>query len=476
MRRKRTFCFLGILLFIIVTKISAQNVVAEISNQDNKYNEIPLLVFIVENDENNDKAVFQVYRNFYYSVLYDTNWEKKGSVFAYDLPNRFNAIIGCTIENNTYHLIFNTSNGRSYGITSFNFTKESATSFQSDFKLQQQKFLGTTQINNVCHLYSADQNDPKINVFAFSANNLNAPESSEIPIKNLNLSKLDNNKKVPFKELFKGEIVSIAPSLPVSIEEAGHPIKVYNTENGKVSITSTALKDFSYIIEVDLIKKEANAQRFENQFVSKKSMTKKATCFLFEDQLWQFQVSTEGYLISTRNIKTREKLYELKQLKDLPITSINTPIIQIKGSLDNTRELETTKQFVRKMSQSNVGISVYRNKDVIEVTYGSYIETETGPIFIPIVAGSFIEGFMLGALSSFASYSTTKSVQVTSIFNANLEQLQGEVPKNIFDTIDEFSKKEPSVLCVTLKEIDDKMIWGNYDKKVDVYYLYEFKK
>ena len=128
--------------------------------------------------------------------------------------------------------------------------------------------------------------------------------------------------------------------------------------------------------------------------------------------------------------------------RDKPIDFKNTPIIQEGGSFANYRELEKSNKFLRKVYQGRIGISVLQRNNQYELTLGGIVENNTGGMMVPSFGfPAFDGGGIIWCIDptafSFNSYISTRSTRIESLFDAQMNHVQGDISINAFDKMDE---------------------------------------
>ncbi|MGB3590741.1 MAG: hypothetical protein WBA16_03565 [Nonlabens sp.] len=269
----------------------------------------------------------------------------------------------------------------------------------------------------------------------------------------------------------------------------------------QVSTSSKLLvKGGSLILSIDLDRKRTDVFTIslEDKTMSIKSYdhavdglnedgTFKSNSYLHEGLLYQVAVSSERMLFKVTDAETSEKLKMLTVNKqDSIIPFANTPITQLGGAYANYRELDKPKQLLRKMKNSNPGISVHRVNNELEVTIGGTKEAENAGLFIAGVVMGAATGVMLGGNNNmdfgyysnpyFMSYNAgvnSKSVYIISLFDGNLQHLDVEVVDNIWDKIDLYTDNIKP-FQVDIFNHRDTIYYSYYNRKTDEYILVRF--
>src|SRR5690606_28022611 len=131
-------------------------------------------------------------------------------------------------------------------------------------------------------------------------------------------------------------------------------------------------------------------------------------------------ISNEKLVINFIDLKNNTILKEFVISEDDSIHFKNSPIIQEGGDFASYRELEKTSQFIRKVIQSKMAISAYKDNNNYIVTLGSY---EPKPSTMSMITGGIIGGITgVIIMSMFDSYTNSKSVRILSLLDEKLDR------------------------------------------------------
>lgn len=211
-----------------------------------------------------------------------------------------------------------------------------------------------------------------------------------------------------------------------------------------------------------------------------------------------------------RDLNTSEILKEYFVKKEDTITFKNSPIIQEGGAYDNYREMEETSKFLRKISSSEVGISVYKLNDNYQITLGGEKQIQSGgaPMMMSMGGGSFVAstgvsvslpGYFSPSTFAYGSYANTKSTYINCLFDAGFNHVDGDMTNNVFDNINNFKDSEKglnkeakkltstnkpragsiskttSIKAEIIQKYNGHFLFGYFHSKKKTYYLRKFK-
>lgn len=145
--------------------------------------------------------------------------------------------------------------------------------------------------------------------------------------------------------------------------------------------------------------------------------------------------------------------------------------------------MEKTKKYLRKITSSNIGLSVYKFKDDYQITLGASKKITHAPIMVGMpMAGVPIGTFGAATMTfnptvfAFNSYSNTLSTFIICRFDNKFNHIKGDVKKNAFDKINDFKKGEISyTIGESIFKYKDYYIRGNYTESTNEYKLQKFK-
>lgn len=469
-----------ILLFsccCFVLKVNAQEAVAGLVNpyKSSTKVEAPINAFIVDDNLNKEKGLFAIYRDYVQASFFDENWEIIGKSLVQDYSIKNKTLIGYSLQGNIYNLLLSSGSKRKFEVLQFNFETGESEVLETHFKRTDGIFLAAKVMHNKCYVLSIDRKEPVIHILVFDEN-FNQPQKHSIAINEQSFQEnISSDKRISLKTVLSGQKSDITIALPNAIEETSKEIKLYKDYKDRILVTSNVFKDFTYLIDIDLRNFEAEVSVFEMPLAGAKNMLNKGNSFLHKNHLFLFQSIPDQFSIQIFDKDTQVEKYSKTYSKEETIDIANTPITQEIGVQKKTRELDKTKQFLRKTVNASAGITVLEKENGYEVSYGSSKNLgDPNMVIFGGIMGGAIGAAVFSVLSSYTSYKNTKSVTITTLFDFELNPIEGSISKNIFDSIKEHANKEPSIIAETINVLDGEIIWGNYDEDVHVYYFYRF--
>lgn len=224
----------------------------------------------------------------------------------------------------------------------------------------------------------------------------------------------------------------------------------------------------------DLLNKKVTERNFLHEVGTLPPKTNAAAnSFLLGNNLFYVQVTFDSLWVEVSNIHSGAVIRQFRAGADSSIAFKNTPIIQEGGFLggNSSRELERTKQLLRKMINGKPVVMAVKQNNRIVLTVASYSETSGGgggagqwvnsgaagaPVFFPSGGGFARNGWTVSA--------GFPSLLEPGTFEHTKEEFRGSV--NDWASI--FADKEDmrvSRVGENLIESDGRYYYACYDKK-----------
>ncbi|MEP2238909.1 MAG: hypothetical protein ABJI22_11155 [Maribacter sp.] len=316
-----------------------------------------------------------------------------------------------------------------------------------DLKLKGEKPIKTINYNNKFYLLSINKGSSTINVYIFEGKHV---EKKVYPF-NTEVFLNWTNDALPLSEVItKQNIEFIEPNIPLPIEQTSSPIKIYlNADN--LILTLNHRREETKILILNLSDSESKVKNIPMpnlEFINEKAH--RINSFLFQNKLFQVSALPKAMSFQITNIESLENISNYSFTEDEPIPFKNSPIYEEANLLSNdkTKEIEKTKKFLRKVSNTDLGIAVYQTNNILNISIGGSKELN------PDMNGIVTAGILFGAIGAavYASlsptsrtydlYTNSKSVYVKSLFSAqSFQNIEGNASKNSFDKIRDFIQK-----------------------------------
>lgn len=343
--------------------------------------------------------------------------------------------------------------------------------------LKKENYLTSISSNNKFHVlsYSIALHDNKINKYTF--------ENDQYSLSSYDFGSDSfygtNKHPIYLSKILSSEIKIIDENTPISIDISSNRVKIY-PQKEELILSLDHNKEYSKFIKLSLTNNDFIVNTINTNMLLNHKTAYRTNSFFYKNRIYQIAVSRDTLAIGILNSNSMG--YEKKYFanKDEEITFKNTSIIQENNSFfkSTARELEKTKQFFRKLNNSNIGISAYEINNKLQINIGGITEVTGRGFMMPSNSSSTTAsspGFIYNpTFNTYNSYIHTKSVFIKCLFNStNLEHDTDEISKNAFDKITDYTG-DLNVLETVFK-YQDYFILGSYDKAQKKYSLIKFE-
>lgn len=475
-----------ILLAIFSLSIFSQEKYLEIENDLKIGSKNVKSAFSVVNENTGNFAIFLDDDNALYGYLYSPGLDLVRRFASEGLPKQFSQIIGYSIQGKKIRLFLKDSKSKIFGSVLFDFEIGSTEETVYDFKLKHELYVEGYTDESKFYLITLLKGTNELNFYVFDEGKPFQKESINIkgtPFFNnlgaiINLNELmGTGGKDLNRSSYGFNVDKIDSESPNSIETTSSIVKMYPGKSG-FKLTVDAQRR-TYILDFSTSNLSYTVSTIDKLTTSGTEIN--SNSFILDDKIYIISASTEEMIFSIKNLASGEELKNFRVTKNEEIPFKNTPIIQEGGKLKNYRILDKTSQFLRRMSNEDIGVATTKSNNNFVVTLGSKKEISSGGA--PMMMPGF--GIPVGSIGSFAvtfnptffaygNYTSTKATRIESLFDEDFNHLKGEIPENVFDKISEAGLKLPSTDAETVFKLGNSYIWGFYDQKLEKYILYRF--
>lgn len=520
-----------ILTFLLVSihffSLSQEEIGSFINTLKNNNSNI-LESFSVLNKNTENIGTFLIEKKRIYGFLLDQNFNLKSKLLLDNKSKKYSLVLGKMYDSdNIFKIIVSDKSKSKFAIITFNFST-GETSFSEDtFNAKKLIFLQSVSRANKVHLLFLDRDSYNIVSQNYEINGSN--DLLKFDFKNEKFL-ITKDKDISLKKLIPDysnpehrEIKNIAFELtkvseesydtnveygllssnvkrkqtsPISVETSSKLSKLYIRKNDVV-ITFDKNKFYTQILYLDLNKGKYKYEKIRKPLFDTKKMDKKSNSFFIDNLLFTITSTKKKLVFNVYNLEKKALLKEFSIENNEPITFSNTPIIQKGGDFKQYRELEKTKQFLRKITSSKIGISAYKNDRGYEITIGGRKLVTSGTFPVGIIGGGLtVAGWGIAAgpiysnttTSSFGAYLKNKSVHIKCLFDDNFNHIEGDIEKNIYDKIQDYkfiekTKKSEDIYnntevirkqeAINVFNIGNETILGFYSSNFKAYYFYK---
>lgn len=410
-------------------------------------------------------------------IMYDRDYNELGRASTPKLPSKYEFFVGSIFKENKVSFLMNTSSGKNYAAITFDFSKGNAFVQELDFKIKGERFIQAISAGENVYLITVPKKSSQFNVYKFTANLQHTLH--EVVLEE---GAIVDRKERPIKltsALKPSGASKIDLNAPHPLETTANKFKLYY-KNKNVFITLDYYSEFTQLLKIDLSTFIASSNRIYKPKINGLKSGIRTNSFINDDKIFQITANSDEFKFQVYDLKSDKGIKEYALTDNDKISFKNTPIIQKGGDLNSYRELEKTTKFLRKISQGHLGVSVYKQNGISEITFGSTKEKTNNSM---ILAGALLGG-MAGVIimasidnltSSYGLYKNTASVRIIGLFDEAYNHVEGEIAGNPFDRIKEASMEQKGIKAEMVFRLNETYLWGFFNKKTKEYQLFKFE-
>ncbi|MEX6626939.1 hypothetical protein [Tenacibaculum salmonis] len=479
--------YLSLVICLIFSAVFSQEKIASFENHLKTNGTNIKDVIPIVNKENDEIAMFIVDAKKIYAYKLNNKFKVTDELSSETKKRKYKVLLGSSINENNYRIFLSNKEKNKYASANFSFTDKKTVMNEFVFP-KDEVFIQTITHLNKFYLFTVSNIVGKLYLYSFDQQG--NPKKNEINLNgNMLVDKKNNLTKITdlllksntgFVTINDSALRKIEKDTPNSIESVSEAKKMYIRGNNIV-ITFDHHKKFTQVISINIDTKELIKKTFNKPLENIKSRKKKTNSFLYDNYIAVIAGTKDVFSMYLLNYNTGKFIKEYSVAKDEQINFKNSPIIQKGGYYNNHRELEKTKQFLRKITTDKIGVSIIKNKDNnYQFTVGGYVKQASG-------GGMMMGGFGGVAMASFGSatlffnptmlaynsFENTKSTTIECVFNQKLEHIKdAKTQKNVFDKIKK--SKTPNRAASTVFKYKDYFIKGDSNSFGKTYTLKKF--
>jgi len=450
----------------------------------------------IVNNENGQMALFLIDRYTLNAQLFDKNFNLVQNIQA-EAPDRaFTYLLGCSIKDDRYTLIFTNGSQDMFYCKTINFKDETSSGYQLPVELNKEVFLHTFSSNNHFFFLTLRVKSSVLKIYSFD--DVDNFQAKEIDLSGFAFS---NSIKSTLYDVIcqrgvyaptDSRFYEIDNTLPNPLDITSKTNKIY-CFNNKLFLTLDNDFNKTTLITLDLKDYSSKVNTYNQGIVTCGADEKiKSNSYIYKNFLFLIAGCRNGITFLKYNLSTDSLIKEFRVNKDQEIYFKNSPFI-IDGkrkifAQDSEKILDNPELFFRKLCTGDIGISLYQTLLATEVTIGGFRQNDkSGQGMTQGAAAGLFGGLALGlvygiayannpAMFEYTSYAHTRSTYFKCLFDTiTFEHLDGEVQKNAFDKISDFLETlKTSATVETIIKMNDYYVYGYYDRKAKKYYLRKF--
>ncbi len=433
-------------------------------------------VIPIVNPESGYVAVFFKVKKTYICYLLNDKQEIIKTLKINSVPDNFDVLAGSAYNSQKFTLYFSNDSKSKHGCMYVDFEDGNYTVFEAlDLDLKKERLISYLENDDEFYALSVQKNSSILNVYSF--NMKGDIDSIRYDLSNENFE-TDNALTITLDALMFGKhsdatVEAMDTSIPNTLEINAALTKVYPTER-TLMLTNNTFQKFTYLIQLDIKDKTAQLSKIENKKFDKKFLRSNSNSFVFNSLFFDTYSNPDEIIFNIYDIQSTTLIKNFHIKAGDSITFKNTPFIHEVLNTSSYRDLEKTARFIRKVNTSNIGISVYPYADKYVLTLGASEKIKSSEF--AIIGG--VLGGMVGAalFSAFDSYNRTQSTRIECLFDGNFNHLEGDIPKNGFDLINDYigDRNLKRAKLQTVFRYKDTYIWGSYNQPGKFYSFYQF--
>ncbi|ESU21886.1 hypothetical protein FCR2A7T_03460 [Flavobacterium cauense R2A-7] len=472
---------LFLLLFAIQSLTSfSQEIASELPiNCDKKTD-----VFQIVEDKKQQALIFYTDKKKITALRLNSALNIMDSIKVSRNSEELNDLLGYSMTENTYNLLWAGSKSKNITIQSFDFEKKETLAKHTTLNFENEKLFQKLTVNGVFYMLTIVKASNIINLYKFENDSFTKKTidlsskrflSSENKFNLLYTIISENRLSDP---AFSFELIS--NETPPSLVLSSRKRKVYSQGN-QIVLTLDVCKLYSQIIRINLNDFSAQCQFIAQPKIEEANYPSgDSNSFLLNDKIIQLRSKSDILLLKFKNQDGEElKSYELKANEEIPFK--NSDIIQENGNVNNVRILDKSNQLIRKIDNLNPSISSYLLGDKIYLTIGGVSSPQNNnAVMYGGMIGGFTGAIIAAALTSnysinnLNSYNNRKVVYIHCIFDTNFNHIDTEAQKLAFDKLRFFAEEKESHFGQTIFKMNNTLYYGGYSTAKKKYLFYRF--
>lgn len=405
---------------------------------------------------------------------YDTHGLKTHDGFSFpNFAKKYANIGGYTVQDNKYTLFLSNRIKNKWAILTLDLESQQHDLQEVRLDIDSKKILEAFTHNNKLYVFSVKINSSIIEAHVLSTNGEVRNESYTFDDIDFGIKRSFGLKLDEYMGKSNVQAAIIDTDSPAALESTKERTKFY--QNGsQITLTLDDSKKETFILQFDLDNGSSSSRSVDKTVLNNAGLGGRSNSFIFDDKLFVFKASSQEMNFTIYELDSKKIIKSFSAEKDTPITFKNTPIIQEGGEFNSYRELEKTSKFLRKVSQSNPAIAVFKQDGKYVITLGATKEvTQGGPMVFMYgggLAGIAITGLVTGITNAtfyqYASYSYTKSARFQMVLDESFNVISDiEVPQNSFDDIKSYTYETPDDVIQTVFKLPEFFVWGALNAK-----------
>jgi hypothetical protein len=473
-----------IILFVFCfTSAKSQSFVSEINVNIPKKAE----AFQFQDTETKNTFLFFDNKEIISSYKLDENLRVVDSIQTNKEKEKIESVIGYAKKESIYYTYWSSKDKKTIYVLSYDFEKKESYVAPINFDIGKEYLINKIVIQNKFYIVTATKNTNNIHFYCFTDKTFS---KKTISLNDCVFYDYQQNK-ISFYDLVSkiamstyGGVQNISEDNPASLVFASRDKKSYVKDNSLIFAFDNN-KNYTQFLRINLDDYKYEYKLFSQPYFEVKegsTETHLSNSFFVNDNLIQLKTNLSVLTISIKDMNKTE-IKNLNILLDKEIDFKNSDIIQESMSIRNTRILDKSKKFLRRMAFSNLAASCYFENDTYYLTLGSASDVQnTNAVSYGGMIGGF-SGALTGALiglsipsnytmDNIESYNDRVVIYINCLFDKNYNHVVGEKKQLAFDKLRLFVSEKKLDYNIAFK-LNEKLIYGG-TKSNKKYFFYSF--
>jgi hypothetical protein len=327
------------------------------------------------------------------------------------------------------------------------------------------------QKNNLFYILTKNISEDALTIYAFK--NGRAEEKtfdfSGSLFQNKNTQKTSFNKIIEAYPIEKIEVEDFNP-LFISTQKS----KVYMLDE-RIILTLDHNPRKTQLFDLNLEKLTITEKNFTQPTLKKTARS--SNSFFFENKIFQVTANVDELSFEVKDYDSGLTIKNSTVSKNDSIHFKNSPLL-LQRENGRPKELSKTKNFLRYLSNLDIGVSVFRNKKNTLITFGGTPKKDFNAYYTANSASygqSEEEYAQMFPSNNFSQNIHTETVFFESSWDNNFEFSNQEPPPLASDNISYFLSQHKEVSIENTLKFKDYFILGYYDSVAKEYVMRKFK-
>lgn len=467
-----------IILFVFCfTSAKSQSFVSEINVNIPKKAE----AFQFQDTETKNTFLFFDNKEIISSYKLDENLRIVDSIQTNKEKEKIESVIGYAKKESIYYTYWSSKDKKTIYVLSYDFEKKESYVAPINFDIGKEYLINKIVIQNKFYIVTATKNTNHIHFYCFSDKTFS---KKTITLNDCVFYDYQQNK-ISFYDLVSkiamstyGGVQNISEDNPASLVFASRDKKSYVKDNSLIFAFDNN-KNYTQFLRINLDDYKYEYKLFSQPYFEVKESsteTHLSNSFFVNDNLIQLKTNLSVLTISIKDMNKTE-IKNLNILLDKEIDFKNSDIIQENMSIKNTRVLDKSKQFLRRMNFTDPAISCYFENDTYYLTLGSVSAVQNNNLMYGAMFGA--AGVLLSyaltsnyTMNNIESYNDRVIIYINCLFDKNFNHITGEKKQLAFDKLRLFVSEKKLDYNIAFK-LNEKLIYGG-TKSNKKYFFYSF--